>query len=395
MTRTEIVHGELDRIQRRSLLVGGAGLALCALGAVLDPAQFFRSYLTAYLFWIGIALGSLAILMLHHLVGGAWGFVIRRALESAAGTLPVMALLFAPLLFGLADLYVWARPDEVAGSELLQHKSPYLNVPFFMIRAAIYFAAWIGLAFLFNQWSLEQDRTADPSLSHRLQMLSGPGLLVYGLTMTFGSIDWVMSLEPEWFSTIYGITFMVGQGLAGLAFAILVAVLLADRPPLAGVVSSSQFHDLGNLLLAFVMLWAYMAFSQFLIIWTGNLPEEIPWYLHRAEGGWIWVGLFVLIFHFAVPFLLLLSRRTKRRLHMLFAVAMMIVVMRLVDLFWLVAPSFHPSGLRVHWMDLLAPIGVGGIWMGVFARHLKGRPLLPLHDPEVQAAFHHERDARP
>ncbi len=393
MTRTEVVHSELDRIQRRSLLVGGVGLTLCVGGALLDPAQFFQSYLFAYLFWIGIALGSLAILMLHHLVGGAWGFVIRRVLEAAAGTLPVMALLFVPILFGLHDLYVWARPEAVAGSELLQHKSPYLNVPFFLIRTAIYFAAWIGLAFLFNEWSLEQDRTGEPALSRRLQMLSGPGLLVYGLTMTFGSIDWVMSLEPEWFSTIYGITFMVGQALAGFAFAILIAVLLADRQPLAGVVSAAHFHDLGNLLLAFVMLWAYMAFSQFLIIWTGNLPEEITWYLHRAGGGWNWVGLFVVIFHFAVPFLLLLSRGAKRRLHMLFAVAMTIVVMRLVDLFWLVAPAFHPSGVRVHWMDLVAPIGVGGIWMGVFARQLKGRPLLPPHDPYVKEAFHHERGA--
>ncbi len=395
MTRTEPLQARLDVVQRRSLLIGGVGLMLCVGGAVLDPAQFFRSYLVAYLFWIGIALGSLAIVMLHHLVGGAWGFVIRRLLESAASTLPVMALLFVPFLFGLHDLYVWARPEEVAGSELLQHKSPYLNVPFFLTRTAIYFAVWIGLAFLLSRWSLEQDRTADLSLSRRLQMLSGPGLVLYGLTMTFGAIDWVMSLEPEWFSTIYGITFMVGQVLSSFAFIILIAVVLADRPPLADVASPAHFHDLGNLLLAFVMLWAYMAFSQFLIIWTGNLPEEIPWYLHRIGGGWKWIGPSLFLFYFAVPFLLLLSRGTKRRRRMLFVVAAAIVMMRLVDLFWLVAPPFHPSGLRVHWMDLLAPIGVGGIWMGVFVRQLKGRPLLPLHDPYLGEALHHERGVRP
>jgi hypothetical protein len=320
---------------------------------------------------------------------------IRRLLESAAGTLPVVALLFVPLLFGLHDLYVWARPDEVAGSELLQHKSLYLNVPFFSIRTAIYFAVWIGLAYVLNTWSLEQDRTADLSLSRRLQMLSGPGLVLYGLTVTFGSIDWVMSLEPEWFSTIYGVTFMVGQALSAFAFVILVALLLADHHPLADVASPSLFQDLGNLLLAFVMLWAYMAFSQFLIIWTGNLPEEIPWYLHRMGGGWQWIGPLLFLFYFGVPFLLLLSRGTKRSRRMLFAVAAAIVLMRLVDLFWLVAPAFRPSELRVHWMDLAAPIGVGGIWLWAFVRQLKGRPLLPLNDPYLRAAFHQERGGRP
>lgn len=390
MTHTETLRPQLDRIQQRSLIVGGLGLALCMGAAFLSPAQFFRSYLVAYLFWIGIALGSIAIVMLHHLTGGAWGFVIRRLLESGTRTLPVMAGLFVPLLFGLPDLYIWARPEEVAGNEILQHKSLYLNIPFFVIRTIIYFAAWIGVGYLLSKWSLEQDRTAEPSPTHRLQSLSGPGLLVYGLTMTFASIDWVMSLEPEWFSTIFGISFMVGQVLASLAFMIVVAILLADREPLSDVVSPAHFHDLGNLLLAFVMLWAYMAFVQFLIIWSGNLPEEISWYLHRMKGGWEWVGVFLILFHFAVPFLLLLSRGTKRRIRMLSTVAAMIFCMRLVDLFWLVTPAFHPKGLRLHWMDLVAPIGVGGIWIGVFVWQLKRRPLLPLHDPYLQEAVHHE-----
>jgi hypothetical protein len=379
----------LDRIQQQSVLVGGVGLVLCLAGAFLDSEQFFRSYLLAYLFWIGIALGSLAIVMLHHLVGGAWGSVIRRLLESGTQTLPLMALLFAPLLFGLQDLYIWARPQEVLADELLRHKSPYLNVPFFVTRTALYFAAWIGAAYLLNKWSLEHDRAGEPAVTRRLRFLSGPGLVLYGLTVTFASIDWVMSLEPHWLSTIYGILFIVGQGLATLAFVIIVLSLLADREPLSKVISASHFHDLGNLLLAFVMLWTYIAFSQYLIIWSGNLPEEIPWILHRTTGGWEWIGLLLVPFHFVLPFLLLLSRDTKRKARMLFKVALLIFLMRLVDLFWLVAPAFHPSGLSLHWMDLAATIGVGGIWIAVFVWQLKGRPILPRHDPRLQEVFRH------
>jgi hypothetical protein len=378
---------QLDRVQRRSLIVGMVGLALCLAGAFLSREQFFRSYLLGYLFWIGIALGSCAIVMLHHLAGGAWGFVIRRLLESGARTLPLMAALFVPLLFGLHDLYLWARTQEVAGSELLRHKRAYLNTPFFLIRTAVYFAAWIGLAHLLNKWSGEQDQTSEPSPTRRLQSLSGPGLVVYGLTMTFASIDWVMSLEPEWFSTMYGIMFIVGQVLATMAFMIAVAVLLSDRRPLSDVASAAHFHDLGNLLLAFVMIWAYIAFAQFLIVWSGNLPEEIPWYLHRTQGGWQWIALLLAVFHFAVPFALLLSRGTKRRLRTLATVAGAIILMRLVDLFWLVVPAFHPAGPRLHWMDLAAPVGIGGIWIAAFLSHLKGRPLLPLHDPSLREAF--------
>lgn len=381
---------QLDRLQRQSLVIGVVGLLLYTVGGWANPEQFFRSYLLAYVFWVGISLGSLGVVMLHHLTGGGWGFVIRRLLESGTRTLPLMALLFVPLLFGMSDLYVWARPDAVAADEILQHKSAYLNPSFFMLRTAIYFAAWIGVASLLNRWSGEQDRTAAPGLTRRLQLLSGPGLVLYGLTVTFASVDWVMSLEPHWFSSIYGILFMVGQGLASLAFATALAVALADRPPLSELVSPARLHDLGNLLLAFVMLWTYIAFSQFLIIWSGNLPEEIPWYLHRTGGGWQWIGLFLLAFHFALPFLLLLSRQIKRDARMLMIVSAAIIAMRLVDLYWLVVPAFHPDGVRLHWMDLAAPVGIGGLWMAVFAWQLKQRPLVPIHDPRLKELMTHQ-----
>ncbi len=389
MNHGSSVRPQLDAIQHRALIVGLGGLALCLAGALLNSEQFFRSYLLAYLFWIGIALGSLAIVMLHHLVGGGWGSVIRRLLESGTRTLPLMALLFIPLLFGLHDLYIWARPEAVAADALLQHKGLYLNVPFFVVRSVLYFVAWIGAAIFLNRWSLEQDRTGEPALTRRLRLLSGPGLALYGLTVTFASIDWAMSLEPLWFSTIYGMLFIVGQGLTTLAFVIAATVLLADREPLSKVISPTHLHDLGNLLLSFIILWAYIAFSQYLIIWSGNLPEEIPWILRRTTGGWEWIGLFLVPLHFVLPFLLLLSRGTKRSARMLLRVALVVFLMRIVDLFWIVAPAFHPTGLAVHWMDLAALIGVGGIWIAVFVRQLKGRSLLPLHDPRLREAVHH------
>ncbi|HXG33601.1 MAG TPA: hypothetical protein VNJ11_09560 [Bryobacteraceae bacterium] len=368
---------DFDRFQRRAGAAGILALVACAAGAAGSPDQFFRSYLFAYLFWIGIALGCFAIVMLHHLVGGSWGVVIRRLLESGAGTLPLMAVLILPLLAGLPRLYVWARPEAVAGDELLRHKAPYLNVPFFLGRLVFYFAVWIVLAHLLNKWSEEQDRTLSPQVKARLQLLSGPGLVLYGLTVTFASVDWVMSLEPHWFSTIYGILFMTGEALATLAFVILALLVLVRRKPMADVLRPGHFHDLGNLMLAFVMLWAYVCFSQFLIIWSGNLPEEIPWYLRRLDGGWAWVAVALIVFHFALPFVLLLSRQNKQRLEILAGIAGGVLLVRLVDLFWMVMPAFHPGGFRVHWMDLLMPVGIGGLWLAAFVWRLKRRPLLP------------------
>ncbi len=245
------------------------------------------------------------------------------------------------------------------------------------------------IAFL-NKWSKDQDRTADASITSKLQKISGPAILLYVLTVTFSSIDWVMSLDPHWFSTIFGFVFVIGQALLTLAFAIVVVVMLSDYKPLSDVLARKHFHDLGNLMMAFVLLWAYISVSQFIIIWSGNLPEEIPWYLHRLHGGWQWLALAIVIFHFALPFILLLSRRTKQRKQLLFKVALAMIFMRLVDLFWIVAPNFHPEQISVHWMDVLAPIGIGGIWLAAFIWNLKDKPLLPLNDPRLKEAFQHD-----
>ncbi len=342
--------------------------------------QLFRSYLVAYLFWLGIALGCLPLLMLHHLVGGAWGFVVRRILEAGTRTLPLMLLLFVPLLLGIHSLYEWSHSDVLTNDQVLQAKHAYLNVPFFIIRAAIYFFVWMAVAFLLNRWSAEQDATGNPVLVRRFQLLSAPGIVVYSLAITFASIDWGMSLEPHWFSTIYGMLFIVGQALTALAFVIPVAGFLAESPPVSDVMTPDVLQDLGNLLLTFVMLWAYIAFSQYLIIWSGNLPEEIPWYLHRGTNGWQWVAAFLALFHFAIPFLLLLGRANKRSKTFLGAIAAAVLLMRWVDMYWLIAPSFSPN-VGIHLFDIVLFALIGGVWLHVFWKQLTKRALLPLRDP--------------
>jgi hypothetical protein len=337
---------------------------------------------------LGIALGSLAISMIHHMTSGGWGMVSRRALEAASRTLPLVTLYFVPIaIFGLQPLYLWARPDAVAGDAVLQAKAPYLNVPFFLGRAAFYFVVWNVLAMTLSRWSREQDEGElwPIGRERKFRLLSAAGLLLYALTITFASIDWVMSLDPHWYSTIFGILFMGGQGLSALAFAIIVLTAVRNLPPFEGVIKPLHFHDLGKLMFAFTMLWAYFSFSQFLIIWSGNLPEEIPWYLERLHGVWGFVAISLVLVQFAAPFLLLLSRDLKRNPAMLRNVAVIVLAMRFVDLLWLVKPG--AEGLTLHWMDLVLPAGMFGLWLFVFVSQLRRRPALPVHDPYFAEAM--------
>jgi hypothetical protein len=385
MSKLDVELGNLAPLQKKSAAVGVVAVALCLVGAYFNRQQFFQSYLMAYVFWIGIPLGCWGLVMIHHLVGGTWGFVIQRALESAIRTLPIMALLFVPIFFGMADLYSWARPEVVAHDKILQQKSVYLNIPFFTLRTILYFAIWISVGYFLTKWSREQDNSTGASLVDRLQRLSGPGLVLFGLTITFSAIDWLMSLEPRWYSSIYGMLFMVSYGLAAMAFVIGVAYFLARREPLSQVFAPWVFHDLGNLLLAFVMLWAYLSFSQFLIVWVENLRHEIPWYLRRIIGGWGAIAVTLIVVQFALPFVFLLSRTVKRKPATLFGVAIVIGCMHLVEIFWFVAPTFHPTGFSLSWMDLAAPIGIGGVWFTAFVGSLQGRSLLPARDPRFIA----------
>jgi hypothetical protein len=374
---------DFDRWRKSGLIVGIAGLVLAAIGLFFSPEQFFRSYLWAFLFWFSLGMGCLPLLMLYHLVGGSWGLTIRRIIECGTRTLPLMAILFIPILFGIHDLYEWSKPAIVAHSEVLRQKQLYLNTPFWVIRTVFYFSVWLFYVFRLNRLSAVQDLTGDVSLVRQFQRLSGPGLAVYGLTVTFAMFDWAMSLEPEWYSTIYGMLWIVSQALSALAFSVAMIALLSDRPQASRLAIPENLHDLGNLLLAFVMLWAYLSFSQFLIIWSGNLPEEIHWYLSRSRNGWQWVAVFLLIFHFVAPFLLLLSRFRKRRLHSLAAIALLILAMRVVDTFWVITPAFYANQITVHWLDLFALMGIGGLWLAVYASALRSVPLIPLHDPSA------------
>jgi hypothetical protein len=380
-----------DALQWRALVIGVAGLMVCAVVACFRPGSVLRSYLVAFNFWLAIALGCLAVLMLYHLTGGQWGFILRRLLEASSRTLPLMPLLFLPIIFGLHQLYLWTDPSEVAADRILQHKAQYyLNIPGFIIRAAVYFSIWLAVAYFLNRWSREQDQTADPEFARRMRILSGPGLVFYGLAVTFASVDWLMSLDPRWYSTIFPVVFAVGQVQAGLAFAIAVLALLVSRPPLSRVISTPDLWDIGNLLQAFVMFWAYVAFAQFLLIWCGNLPEEIRWYTPRFQGGWEWFGVVLICCQFVLPFLLLLSRHIKRNPRTLCAVAIFLLVMRFVDLFWEIVPAFPPADVMGHWLDFMVAVvaaaGVGGLWLAFFCWQLKRLPLLPLHEPEFANA---------
>jgi len=367
--------------------------AAAAHGSTTFLAQFFRSYLVGFLFVTGISVGSLAILMLQHLSGGAWGLVIRRILEASTRTMPLLALMFTPIIFGIHSLYEWSHAEAVAADPILKHKSLYLNVPFFIGRAVFYFVVWGALAYFLNKWSREQDHTGDPRVKRQMQNLSGPGILLFGLTVTFAAVDWGMSLEPHWFSTIYGMLVMAAWGLTAMAFTITALVVLSRHDPMSHVYAPSHFHDLGKLLLAFVMIYAYFSFSQFLIIWSGDLPEETSWYLRRLRGGWELIGLAVVILHFALPFVLLLSRDVKRNARRLVLVALLVLVARVVDWIYLIAPASHQTEGHEQslWPMLLldfttmfaATVGLGGIWLWFFLRQLRQQPLLPIGAPDL------------
>lgn len=383
------VPSHVASLQRVGIVCAVVGLAASAVLGASNPTQFLRSYLVAYLFWAGLAVGCLSVSMIHHLTGGIWGLVVRRILEAGTRTFPLLALLFLPIALGLARIYPWAHPGAVEADELIRHKALYLNPGFFLARAVFYFVIWIVLASVMNRWSLALDARPDRRTARRLRGLGGVGLMLLGLTITFSSIDWAMSLDPHWFSTIYGVLFMIGQALSALSFVIVCIAVLGGQKPLADVVTPGAIHDLGKLLLAFVMLWTYMNLSQFLIMWSGNLPEEIPWYIRRFHGGWQVVGLVLVIFHFLLPFLLLLSRDLKRNARLLGFVAGGILLVRLVDLFWLVAPDLAghggaAKGMALHGLDVALPMGIGGVWLTLFTFELRKRPLIPLGDPEIR-----------
>jgi hypothetical protein len=388
----------LFRIQRPALIVGIIALAICAIGGLFNHEQFFRSYLVGYMFVLGITLGSMAIVMVNHLTGGGWGILIRRSGEAAAGTLPLLLVLFIPIAFGLESLYPWARADLVAADAVLQHRRPIMNPEFFLIRVLIYFAIWIFWGWRLRRLSLLHERDGDPAIEQRLAALSAAGLVLYFLTMSFAAMDWVLSREIHWYSSIFGFLIIIGQALSGTTFMLIILSKLSDDSPLREAAMPDIIHDLGNLFLTQVILWAYISLSQMLIIWMGNMQEEITWYLHRSQGFWLVVAVGLIVLHFFVPFLLLLIQGSKRNIKILATIAAGVLVLRFFDVVWIVEPTSNaPLAHRIHWMDFIAPIGIGGVWLWLFLWILRRHPLIPLGERiEVDLAHgSHSSTTRP
>jgi hypothetical protein len=380
----------LTRWRVPALIVGVICLAIAALLGLISPEwrkQAFNSYLFAYLFWLGFALGSMAIVALHNLTGGNWGVLVRRPAEAAAMTLPLMFVLFIPILLGLKYLFPWAVPDQFANEpaihKILVHQRPWFNPWFFGIRWFIYFAVWIVLTWVLVRRSLRFDETGDRLFARNTRKVSSATIVIYIGLMTLASFDWIMCREAGWYSSIIGFITVVGQTMTAMVFLIALLRMFADRGPLSEHIHPNLLNDLGNLFLTLTILWAYMSFAQLLIIWMGNTRSDTPWYVRRGMGSepnaWRLVGLFLVIAHFLVPFLLLLQRTVKRRLESLTTLAMVVLVLRLIDVYWMVAPSsLNPTpGLHIHLLDILMPIGIGGVWLWMFAGQLVSRPLVP------------------
>ncbi|MCS6874046.1 MAG: hypothetical protein N2Z23_10525 [Pyrinomonadaceae bacterium] len=393
---------ELKNFQRIALGVGGIGTLALLIGGLISPEmreQALRSWLLGFVFWGGISIGSLGILLLQYLTGGAWGVIIRRIVEASSRTLTLVAVMFIPILLGASTIYEWTHPEKADETlkRILDHRAPYLNLPAWIARAVIYFGLWFLMVYLLNKWSKQMDETGDWKLLKKASQFSGPAMVFFVLLVSFASIDWVMTLDPHFYSTIWGFLFAAGWGLASYAFTIAVLAWLSTREPMNQVIGRRHFHDLGKLLLAFVMVWAYFNFSQFLIIWSGNLPEETFWYLERMEGGWGIIGVILIVFHFAFPFVVLLSRDVKRNARWLASIAIFIIVMRFVDLYYIIGPSprvtLHGAKLSfsesISWMDFVGPLAVGGLWLWYFFGELQKRPLVPVNDPFLESAIEH------
>lgn len=388
---------ELNKWRTIALGAGGIGIILWLVGLFFDPEQALRSWLLGFILWAGIGFGSIGILMLQYLTGGAWGVVIRRVAEAATRTIPLLIIMFIPIAAGITYLYEWTHMHD---DLVVRSRGWYMTNVGWIARSVVYFAIFAAMAYLLNKWSSQQDRSKDYDEAAgwlgKATAFSGPAIIVWVLVVTFATVDWVMTLEPHWFSTIWGLLFVAGWALSSFSFAVIILAFLSDKVPMDRVLGRRHFHDIGKLMLAFVMVWAYFNFSQFIIIWSGNIPEETGWYITRTSGGWGWIAWGLVIFHFAFPFLVLLQQDLKRRAKLLASVGAFVLLMRVFDMFWLIAPSprINTHGLEqgafiVSWMDIVAPIAVGGIWLWYFFGQLLSRPLVPVMDPFLEKAVEH------
>ncbi len=367
-------------ISKPALIIGLVALGITIAGFFVDRQQFFFSYLVAFVFWATITLGGLFFVLIHNTTHAMWSTVLRRIIEMIMMTVPVMAILVIPVLFGIHDLYHWSHEDVVAGDALLQKKAAYLNIPFFIIRTVFYFAVWFVLSFYLSRISRQQDNAYDPEQKEKLRRRSAPGILLFALTITFASFDWLMSLDPHWYSTIFGVYIFAGSFLSAIAVVVLILASLKKRDILTNVITVEHLHDLGKFLFSFTVFWGYMAFSQYFLIWYANIPEETIWFLHRWEGSWKIITLLLVFGHFIIPFLALMPRAAKRNFNFMKIISLWILLMHWFDLYWIAMPTLHKHGIHFSWMDATALIGMGGIFIWYFWRiYLKGA-LVPVND---------------
>ncbi len=374
----------LTEIRTIALFAGLVGAAGLVVAGFLNFQEFLRGYLIAYVYVLGLSLGGLALLMTGHLTGGNWWMLGRRIFEAAGRCIPLLAILFLPILLGAKQLYAWMSLNP-ATDKILSEKVWWLNYHGWIIRAVIYFIIWIGLSILLTRISWQQDESASPAIWRTLKTISGIGILLWAWSLTGAVVDWGMSLDPHWYSTIYGMIFMIGEALSMMAFMIIILSVLSKYSPMDQVVRPDRLHDLGKLLLAFTMVWAYFSYSQWIIIWMGNLPDEISWYLHRIKSGWGYVALLLILVQFALPFALLLSRDLKRNPNKLIPIALIVILGRWIDLYWYFVPNSlpgqNPPSLHFHWSYIFAMVGLGGIWVAAFCTFLGKRPLLVRNEP--------------
>ena len=371
------------RIPMIAAIVAVLGAVACAILGAANPKQFLFSWLVSFLFFLSLGLGALFFVLIQYASQGGWGVVLRRIGETTFATVPMMAALSIPLLLGVRDLYEWAHPGAAEHDPLLHWKEPFLNVPFFLIRAALYFAIWSFIALMYYRGSRGQDVSGDPRVSARLRRLAGPALIVLALTQTFASIDWIMSLTPHWYSTMFGVYFFAGSFVGFIALLSVVTVAMRSAGLLETVVSAEHLHDVGKFLFAFTAFWAYIAFSQFFLVWYANMPEETIWYKARLEGSWKMVSIFLMAGHFGVPFLYLMGRSVKRKGATLALGGAWLLAMHFVDIYWQVMPTLHPEGVRPSALDVAALVTVGGCFVAAASWLLRRQALVPVRDPRL------------
>ncbi|HID38061.1 MAG TPA: hypothetical protein EYP36_00905 [Calditrichaeota bacterium] len=378
---------DTNKLQIRTLGAGIIALLISVAGYFFDSQQFFASYLVAYLFWVSITLGALFFVMLFHLTGTAWGIVLRRIIEAVMMTIPLMAIMFIPIILGMHDLYHWSHADAVAADPILQKKAGYLNVTFFVIRSAVYFGLWYLIARKLYKTSLAMDENPSVEQVKKLRKISAPGMIVFALTISFAAFDWLMSLDPHWYSTIFGLYYFSGALLGALGIFLLIALHLRAKGILVEEIKVDHYHDLAKFLFGFTIFWGYMAFSQYLLIWYANIPEETIFYHERWVGTWKILALTQVFGNFLIPFVGLLTRNMKRNLPYLKKMTIWILLMHWFDLYWVAMPNFHHHGIALSWMDLTLFVGMGGLFMWFVWRTLAAHAVIPINDPKLEESL--------